>query len=161
MCALPSAPWSCPLRRGPCARVSARWAPSAVQGLCDLLPSPQACPLRCKLRVTCRGLYAVLVSLSRPALCGMGFLWVSPGSPGLPSGEGHSPWAVYGLRSASCSVFCPLGPCFAQLSPLGPPVRNSPVHRKSSFLRTPSLPWAQAPVQKFSISSLFKSPSSK
>ena len=123
LCGLPSAPWSWPLHGG--SRVyffSSPVPPSVLQGLRVLLSSPQAWPLCCRACAPWRCLYAVPLSLSRARP-----LWngVSLGSPFLPSGQGHSPWAVYGLRSAAFSIFCPLGPCFAQLSeipqlPLGP-----------------------------------------
>jgi len=57
-----------------------------------------------------------------PALCTAGLLSIPPS---LPSCWGHRPWAVYKLRSAAFSVFCPLSPWFAWLSeilqlPFGP-----------------------------------------
>ena len=70
----------------------------------------------------------------------------SLGSPSLTSGQGHSPWASYGLRSAAFSVVCPLGPCFAWFSeipqlPLGLPWGSFPVHGNSSSFTTPCIPW--------------------
>ena len=123
---------------------------------------------------------AVSFPVPRPALCAGSFelpvevcMLCLSHYPGLPSVEWGfcgfllvpmpaiwpGPQSLGCLWAEKCILFCFL-PSRSQLSPLGPPVRNSPVHRKSSFLTTPSLRWAQAPVQKFSISSLFKSPSS-
>lgn len=105
--------------------------------------APQAHPLHQDGYVHCRGLYAV--PLGNPGL---------PSEPqdfselllfpSMPSGRGHHTRVVYGLKSAPFSVFCPLSPCFAQLSeipqlPLGPPVRELPSVQEL-FLLLDSLP---------------------
>ena len=147
--------------------------PSVLHGLCALqgfmsasLLAPQACSLHCEVHVGCRVCTLGLSWHPRPTLYAMGFLWASISSLSLPSGQGYSLWAVYGLRSAAFSVFCPLSPCFAWLSeilqhPLGPAYKGAsqckgtgPPSKFPSSLRT------QALVQKFFMSSHFMSPSS-
>ena len=93
-----------------------------------------------------------------------GLLSLSPLSP--PSGWGHSLEAVHGLRSATCSVFCPLIPYLAQFSktpqlPVGPACKEAPLCTGMPLVsgRLPCLR-AQAPIQKFSVFSLFMSLSS-
>ena len=118
--------------------------PSSVpQGLCALdrfvWPATLSTVLCCALQ----GFYGLLLVLSPPLL-----------------------WAVHGLRNSAFSVFWLLSPCLDQFSkimklPLGftcegasqctgnPPVSGLPL-----FIR------AQASIQKFSVFSLFMSPSS-
>lgn len=79
------------------------------------------------MRFVCNGEVCMLHLSQYPShtLCAVGLLQASLSSLSLPSGWGHSLGAVYGLRSATFSVFCPLIPCFTQFSkipqlPLGP-----------------------------------------
>ena len=97
------------------------------------------------------------------ALCATGLLWASLHFPCLPSDRGHSLWAIYRLKSAAFSIFCPLSPCSAWFSEipqflLGPACEGAsqctgtlPVSGLLPSLR------AQAPIQKFSLFSLFMS----
>ena len=160
-----------------CALVSAPWAflPSASWVLCTLDSSHQpAMGLLCSAfhsPCTMSILYSAEVCMpphSRmpgPSLVLWGFygLLVSL-SP--PPGGGQSPRAVLELRSEAVSVFCPLTPCFAQFSktphlPLGPDCEKASLNRGTPLVSglCPYL-GAQAPIQKFSVFSLFMSLSS-
>ena len=189
LCGLPSTPWAHPLCCGVCVHLFLlTQACPLSQGLC--FSSSWACPLCCMVCVHCGGLCmppswpprpalcivrfawaaeVCTLGLSwhpRPTLCARGLLWASLSSLSLPSGQGYSLWVVSGLRSAAFSAFCPLSPCFAWLSeilqlPLGPTCKGAsqctgtvPPSQLSPSLGT------QAPVQKFSMSSHFMSPSS-
>ena len=169
LCGLPSAPQGPPsVSRGLCALVSSH-LPSA-RLLCSF--SPRDLPLQIvragEVRMHRRGSYASpALGYPSPPSVPWGFyglLSLSPLSP--PSGWGHSLEAVHGLRSATCSVFCPLIPYLAQFSktpqlPVGPACKEAPLCIGMPLVsgRLPCLR-AQAPIQKFSVFSLFMSLSS-
>ena len=129
LCGFPSAPQGPPsVSRGLWALVSSH-SPSA-RLLCSFSPLdlPPARPM------CCRGSYAFpALGYPRPPSVLWGFyglLSLSPLSP--PSGWGLSLQAVHGLRSATCSVFCPLIPYSAQFSntpqlPVGPACKEAPL----------------------------------
>ena len=132
--------------------------------ICLPLSAPQSHPLR-------RLFVGRHTRLPGPALCAARVVcagWVCTPChsrfPEPPPVWGHSPWAVNGLRSAALPVYCPPSPCCASFfktvqRPLGSACEGvslcsgTPVSGLS-----PSL-GAQVPAQKFSIFSLFMSPS--
>ena len=89
------------------------------------LLAPQACPLHQDGCVCSSVCMPHLFHHPGLALCATGLLWASLRFPCLPSDRGHSLRAIYRLKSAAFSIFCPLSPWFAWFSeipqfPLGP-----------------------------------------
>ena len=129
--------------------------PSALWVLCALLLAPSTYPL-------CHRACECLSQHPRPALYATGLLCASLDSLSLQSSQSQGLWVAYGLRNATSSMFCCLGPHFAWLSaaPLCPSCEGASKWMKTLLpLWLPPSLRAQAPVLKFFFSSIYMSPS--
>lgn len=147
-----------------CTCFSSSGLPSMSQGLC-VFSVPWACPLCCTVCVHCRSLWPSWLPGLLSALWGLhglhrfvhwaslgtpgppsvpwGLLWVSLSSLSLPSGQGYSLWAVYGLRSAAFCFLPLFSPslCLAWERSFPWPYlwQSFPAHGTVLPLQTPSL----------------------
>ena len=181
--ALPSASWrpvwaslspsACLLCGRACVQLLGLTGPALyIVWLVALVSAPQARPLcyracshvsvlcTCPLHCTLCALNSMSEFRASPGtLAGplhLGLLWTSLGSLSLPSGWGHNPWAVYGLRSVTFYFLhsrsfvlpeihnSPLGPLVRELPSAQeslPPSQLLPLRPKLPFRSSPSFPF--------------------